>query len=49
MTYFWIKEQLEKEGAADKGVYAKSLIVGTSAPKELGHLRASDAEEFNKK
>ena len=48
MTYFWIKEQLEKEGGDAKGAYAKSLIVGTSAPKELGHLRASDAEEFKK-
>jgi len=49
VTYFWIKEQLEKEGEGAKATYSKSLIVETSAPKELGHLRASDAEEFQAK
>ena len=47
MTYIWIKGQLEAEGG-DAGKYTSSLIVGCSAPKELGHLRASDAEEFKK-
>ena len=48
VTYFWIKEQLEKEGGpADK--YAHSTIVGCTAPIELGQLRtAKDADEFAK-
>lgn len=49
MTYFWIKKELEVEQAAGhKADYSHSLIVQTTAPKELGHLRASDAEEFDK-
>ena len=48
VTYFWIKEQLDKEGGpADK--YAHSTIVGCTAPIELGQLRtAKDADEFSK-
>ena len=52
VTYFWIKEQLGAELKADANAgaaYASSLIVPSSAPKELGHLRASDSEEFGKK
>lgn len=48
VTYFWIKGEIEKEGGQAEG-YAKSMVVSTMAPKELGHLRASDAEEFVKK
>ena len=46
VTYFWIKEQLAKEGGpAEK--YAHSTIVGCTAPVELGALRAAkDADEF---
>ena len=46
VTYFWIKEQLEKEGGpADK--YAHSTIVSCTAPVELGALRvAKDGDEF---
>ncbi len=48
VTYFWIKEQLQKEGG-DAAKYAHSTIVATLAPMELGALRASDATEFEKK
>lgn len=48
ITYFWIKEQLEKE-AEKKGVdttkYAHSAIVKTTAPVQLGALRPADGEE----
>lgn len=48
MTYFWIKSQLEAEGG-DITKYATSTIVQTSAPKDLGTLRAADgAEGFDK-
>ncbi|KAL3687281.1 hypothetical protein R1sor_013590 [Riccia sorocarpa] len=47
ITYFWIKEQTEKEKA--KGVtldtYVTSKIVGTQAPVALGSLRAADGKE----
>ena len=52
MTYFWIKEQLETERqrGGDAAAYAKSTIVQTSAPKELGQLREADgAEGFDAK
>jgi GDP-D-mannose 3',5'-epimerase len=47
MTYFWIKEQLESERkrGGDDSAYAKSTIVQTSAPKELGQLREADGAE----
>merc|ERR1712070_38571 len=45
ITYFWIKDQLTKEGG-DISKYASSHIVQTSAPKDLGTLRADDASEF---
>jgi GDP-D-mannose 3',5'-epimerase len=48
VTYFWIKEQLGKEGG-DAAKYASSTIVGCTAPVELGALRKSDAEEFSGK
>lgn len=48
VTYEWIKSQIESE-AKEKGVdvtkYAKSAIVQTSAPVELGSLRKADGEE----
>uniref|UniRef100_A0A7S0VEM3 NAD-dependent epimerase/dehydratase domain-containing protein n=1 Tax=Polytomella parva TaxID=51329 RepID=A0A7S0VEM3_9CHLO len=50
VTYFWIKEQIEKE-KAQKGVdvtrYSSSHVVKTSAPTELGSLRKADGEEEN--
>eukprot|EP00850_Spirogloea_muscicola_P019591 SM000194S04827 [mRNA] locus=s194:220350:222476:- [translate_table: standard] len=47
ITYFWIKEQLEKEKAsgADIASLSSSKIVGTSAPVSLGSLRAADGKE----
>jgi len=45
ITYFWIKSQLQKEGG-DISKYSSSHIVQTSAPKDLGSLRADDASEF---
>lgn len=38
LTYHWIKKQVEKEIAksGDASVFAKSMVVETSAPKELG-------------
>merc|ERR1712010_175755 len=45
ITYFWIKDQLTKEGG-DVSKYSSSHIVQTSAPKDLGSLRADDASEF---
>jgi GDP-D-mannose 3',5'-epimerase len=48
VTYKWIKEQLEKEAkeqGKDLSEYAKSMVVGTQAPKELGTLRAADGAE----
>ena len=43
MTYFWIKDQLASE--QDHSAYAKSTIVQTSAPRELGSLREADGKE----
>lgn len=48
VTYFWIKDQLAKEGG-DVGQYSHSTIVGCTAPVDLGSLRAKDGEEFAKK
>lgn len=47
VTYFWIKSQLDEEANAgsDAAQYASSTIVQTSAPRELGQLRAADGEE----
>lgn len=46
-TYFWIKEQLEKEkvSGADLSGYGSSKVVGTQAPVQLGSLRAADGKE----
>ncbi|GFY85020.1 GDP-D-mannose 3',5'-epimerase [Actinidia rufa] len=46
-TYFWIKEQLEKEKAQgiDLSTYGSSKVVGTQAPVQLGSLRAADGKE----
>lgn len=47
ITYFWIKEQIEKEKAqgVDLAVYGSSKVVGTQAPVQLGSLRAADGKE----
>jgi len=47
ITYFWIKEQLEKEKAEgiDLSVYGSSKVVQTQAPVQLGSLRAADGKE----
>ncbi|THU62565.1 hypothetical protein C4D60_Mb01t06460 [Musa balbisiana] len=47
ITYFWIKEQIEKEKAQgqDVSVYGSSKVVGTQAPVQLGSLRAADGKE----
>jgi len=44
VTYFWIKEQMEKTGG-DTAQFATSTICATLAPQELGHLRESDGKE----
>ncbi|XP_042939504.1 GDP-mannose 3,5-epimerase 1-like [Carya illinoinensis] len=46
-TYFWIKEQIEKEKAqgVDLAVYGSSKVVGTQAPVQLGSLCAADGKE----
>ncbi|KAJ0093311.1 hypothetical protein Patl1_25268 [Pistacia atlantica] len=46
-TYFWIKEQIEKEKAQgiDLSIYGSSKVVGTQAPVQLGSLRAADGKE----
>ncbi|BFG13992.1 hypothetical protein CerSpe_002660 [Prunus speciosa] len=49
ITYFWIKEQLEKEKAQGMSlsVYGSSKVVGgTQAPVQLGSLRAADGKEL---
>lgn len=48
ITYFWIKEQIEKEKAKgmDLSVYGSSKVVGTQAPVQLGSLRAADGKEW---
>lgn len=47
ITYFWIKEQIEKEKAQgiDLSIYGSSKVVGTQAPVQLGSLRAADGKE----
>ncbi|KAG2261078.1 hypothetical protein Bca52824_068157 [Brassica carinata] len=47
ITYFWIKEQIEKEKAkgSDVTLYGSSKVVGTQAPVQLGSLRAADGKE----
>ncbi|KAF0896897.1 hypothetical protein E2562_029585 [Oryza meyeriana var. granulata] len=47
ITYFWIKEQLEKEKAegVDLSAYGSSKVVQTQAPVQLGSLRAADGKE----
>ncbi|CAD5194353.1 unnamed protein product [Musa acuminata subsp. malaccensis] len=47
ITYFWIKEQIEKEKSQgqDISVYGSSKVVGTQAPVQLGSLRAADGKE----
>ncbi|KAI8546092.1 hypothetical protein RHMOL_Rhmol07G0089500 [Rhododendron molle] len=49
ITYFWIKEQIEKEKAhgVDLSIYGSSKVVGTQAPVQLGSLRAADGKEMN--
>ncbi|KAL3591376.1 hypothetical protein D5086_010016 [Populus alba] len=44
ITYFWIKEQIEKEKSQgiDLSIYGSSKVVGTQAPVQLGSLRAAD-------
>ena len=46
-TYFWIKEQIEKEKArgVDLATYTSSKVVQTQAPVQLGSLRAADGKE----
>lgn len=46
-TYFWIKEQIEKERTEGKDValYGSSKVVSTQAPVQLGSLRAADGKE----
>ena len=49
ITYSWIQSQIEKEaalGGADVSKYSSSTIVSTSAPTDLGNLRAKDGEEW---
>ena len=46
-TYSWIKQQLSEE--ADHSSYAKSTVVSTSAPRELGSLREADGKEHLEK
>ena len=47
ITYFWIKEQIEKEKVQgiDLSIYGSSKVVGTQAPVQLGSLRAADGKE----
>ncbi|CAD7705094.1 unnamed protein product [Ostreobium quekettii] len=45
ITYFWIKSQIGAEEGVDVSEYAKSMVVSTGAPEELGSLRAADGEE----
>ena len=49
ITYFWIKEQIEKEKSKgiDLSIYGSSKVVGTQAPVQLGSLRAADGKEWN--
>ena len=48
LTYDWIKSQLaaeEEAGNGEKADYASSMVVGTTAPREMGSLRAADGSE----
>ncbi|XP_022855157.1 GDP-mannose 3,5-epimerase 2-like [Olea europaea var. sylvestris] len=47
ITYFWIKEQIEKEKekGTDISAYGSSKIVETQAPAQLGSLCAADGKE----
>ncbi|PKU70402.1 GDP-mannose 3,5-epimerase 2-like isoform X6 [Dendrobium catenatum] len=47
VTYFWIKEQIEKEKfhGVDLSIYGSSKVVGTQAPVHLGSLHAADDKE----
>ncbi|CAA2975009.1 GDP-mannose 3,5-epimerase 2 [Olea europaea subsp. europaea] len=51
ITYFWIKEQIEKEKEKEKekgtdiSAYGSSKIVETQAPAQLGSLCAADGKE----
>ncbi|KAL9250380.1 GDP-mannose 3,5-epimerase-like protein [Drosera capensis] len=47
ITYFWIKEQIEKEKVrgVDLSAYGTSKVVSTQAPVQLGSLRAADGKE----
>ncbi len=49
LTYDWIKSQLAAEDEAgndgEKADYASSMVVGTTAPREMGSLRAADGSE----
>ena len=52
LTYDWIKSQLaaeEESGVGEKADYASSMVVGTTAPREMGSLRAADGSEGLKK
>jgi hypothetical protein len=44
ITHAWIKGQMEAEGG-DVSKYATSQVVSTTAPKNLGELRAADGQE----
>ena len=46
-TYFWIKEQIEKEKTqgVDIAAYGSSKVVSTQAPVQLGSLRSADGKE----
>lgn len=48
ITYYWIKQQIEKEASEGGDLtskYSSSKIVGTQAPVQLGSLRAADGKE----
>ncbi|KAL6654015.1 hypothetical protein ACP70R_007480 [Stipagrostis hirtigluma subsp. patula] len=47
ITYFWIKEQLEKEKAegVDMSAYGSSKVVQTQTPVQLGSLCAADGKD----
>lgn len=47
ITYFWIKEQVEKEKAQgiDLSIYGSSNVVATQAPVRLGSPCAEDDKE----
>lgn len=51
ITYFWIKEQIEKEKTqgVDLSIYGSSKVVGTQAPVQLGSLRAADGKEWSRR